>query len=163
SNVRGAGKGLLAAVAGIIVTGSQIPTRNYPQGRYGVDVEEMRKAITAVAVAGDRMVLLDNLDGRLGDPVLDPALTTTFSQDRLPGHTTTLRPPLRGTWWARGNNATVGADTSRRVLPIRLESPEERPENRTEFRHEDLLAWVRQERRRLLTAALTILAGYCHA
>ena len=46
---------------------------------------------------------------------------------------------------------------------MRLESPEENPEERTGSRHPDLLAWVRQERPRLTVAAMTILRGYCVA
>jgi hypothetical protein len=49
----------------------------------------------------------------------------------------------------------------RRVCHVRLESPDERPEDRQGFRHPDLLAWVGQNRAKLLVAALTILRGYC--
>src|SRR5262249_22615028 len=51
----------------------------------------------------------------------------------------------------------------RRVCPIRLESPLERPEERGGFRHPNLRAWVEANRPRLLAAALTILRGYCAA
>src|SRR4029077_8946120 len=39
----------------------------------------------------------------------------------------------------------------------------ENPETREDFRNRDLLRWVRQERPRLLAAALTILTAYCKA
>jgi hypothetical protein len=66
-------------------------------------------------------------------------------------------------WYATGNNVILAADTARRVCHIRLESPEENPEERTGFHHSDLLAWLRRERPRLTAAAVTILAGYCAA
>jgi hypothetical protein len=65
------------------------------------------------------------------------------------------------TWYGTSNNLLLQADTSRRVCCIRLETPEERPEDREDFRHPNLLDWVRQERTRLLGAALTILSAYC--
>ena len=54
----------------------------------------------------------------------------------------------------------VGADTARRVCHTRLESPEERPEERGGFQYPDLLAHVAANRPRLLGAALTILRAY---
>jgi hypothetical protein len=69
--------------------------------------------------------------------------------------------PLLMTWYATGNNVCIAADTARRVCHIRLESPEERPEERQDFRHRNLLAWVGDNRFKLLTAALTILRAYC--
>ncbi len=52
------------------------------------------------------------------------------------------------------------ADTARRVCHIRLESPEENPENRSDLRHPNLEAYIRRRRGELLAAALTILVGY---
>jgi hypothetical protein len=162
ANVRAAGKSLLADAAGIIAAEANFARRSYPNGRDRAD--EMRKAITALAIAGERLVLLDNLPGFIGDSSLDAALTTEGDwSDRILGHTQTVRVPLLMTWWATGNNVTTEGDTSRRVLPIRLLSPDEHPEQREGFRHPDLLAWVRQERGRLVAAALTILAGYIRA
>jgi hypothetical protein len=71
--------------------------------------------------------------------------------------------PLYMTWYATGNNVAIHADTARRVCHIRLESPDERPEERQDFRHPNLLGWVGQERPRLLCAALAILLAYCAA
>src|SRR5262249_41226670 len=40
---------------------------------------------------------------------------------------------------------------------------EERPEERKNFRHANLLAWVGEHRSRLLASALTLLRAYCLA
>jgi hypothetical protein len=161
ANVRAAGKSLLADAAGIIAAESSFARRSYPTGRDRAD--EMRKAITALAMAGERLVLLDNLPWRFGDTSLDAALTGTDWTDRILGQTQNVRVPLLMTWWATGNNVTVEGDLSRRVLPIRLLSPDEHPEDRQGFRHPDLLVWVRRERGRLVAAALSILAAYIRA
>lgn len=48
----------------------------------------------------------------------------------------------------------------RRVIHVRLDCLSERPEERSGFKHENLLAWIDAHRGRLLTAALTILSAY---
>jgi len=68
ANIRGAGKGLLAQTIGRIVLGREMPVSSYAH-----DSDEMRKRITAIAIAGDRMILLDNLEGAFGNDALDRA------------------------------------------------------------------------------------------
>jgi hypothetical protein len=114
-------------------------------------------------MAGDGLVLFDNLDGKFGNAVLDAALTAISWKDRVLGGNRIVEVPLHMTWYATGNNVAIAGDTSRRVCHIRLESPEERPEERRDFRQPDLLSWVRGDRAELLKAALTILRAYCVA
>ncbi len=71
--------------------------------------------------------------------------------------------PLEVTWLATGNNLRLTGDTPRRCLHVRLESPLERPDLRTGFRHPRLLRWLRRQRPRLLPAALTLLRAYVAA
>lgn len=158
-NVRGAGGSLLADAAGLIVTGRKLTRVAAPS-----DDAEMEKRITALALDGDLVVLLDNVSGAFGWSSLDAALTGTSWNARILGASKmTGRLDLQATWLATGNNVQIEADTARRVLRIRLESQEENPEGRTGFKHPDLCAWVSEERPRLLAAALTILRAYCRA
>jgi hypothetical protein len=158
ANTRAAGKGLLADAGGIIAAG-----RDLARAAYSPDDAEMRKVITSVAASGERLVLLDNIADTIGGAAFDAMLTATDWSDRRLGTNTLIRAPLVATWYATANNAALRGDTGRRVCHIRLESGLENPEERTDFRHPDLLAWVRRERGRLLVAALTILAAYCRA
>jgi hypothetical protein len=158
ANVRAAGKGLLLDCISRIVTGERFTIATYT-----ADEDELRKRITSLVLAGDRLVLFDNLEGRFGNAVLDAALTGTAWKDRLLGVNRMVEAPLYMTWYATGNNVAIAADTARRVCHIRLESPEERPEERQGFRHPNLLAWVGDNRSRLLAAGLTILSAYCLA
>jgi hypothetical protein len=158
SNVRGAGKGLLLDCNSRIITGERFTIATYTS-----DEDELRKRITSLALAGDRLVLFDNLEGKFGNAVLDAALTGTAWKDRILGVNRMTEMPLYMTWHATGNNVAVAADTARRICYCRLESAEERPEERSGFRHPDLLAWVGANRGRLLVAALTILRAYCSA
>lgn len=158
ANIRGAGKGLLCQVAGRIATGRDLPVSSYDP-REG----EMRKVVTSIAIAGDRLVQLDNVEGMLGSADLDRALTATRWRDRLLSRNEEINLPLQVTWWASGNNVRVGADTVRRTLHIRLDVLTEKPEERTGFVHPNLVMWVTENRGELLTAALTILAAYLQA
>ena len=72
--------------------------------------------------------------------------------------------PMFTVWFATGNNLTFRGDILRRVLPCRLQSPEERPEERGNFTVEgDLLEHVRRERPRLVVDALTLLRAHALA
>jgi hypothetical protein len=123
----------------------------------------MRKAITAAALSGDTLITLDNVAGLLGCPSLDAALTSTRWRDRLLGVNKIVDVPLYATWAATGNNIMLRGDLSRRVLHVRLDSPVEHPEDRVDFRHPDIREFCRRNRLQLLSAALTILRGYCAA
>lgn len=154
-NVRGAGAGLLADVIALVLTG-----RRFPVMAYTSDREELRKRITALAAEAERLVLLDNLAGAVGNDVLDMALTATHWKERLLGGNRLYDGPLDLCWYATGNNVQLLADTARRTCHIRLETPDEHPEERTGFRHPDLRGHVLANRGELLSAALTILRGW---
>ena len=158
ANTRGSGKTLLADVAGMIFTGSTTPRMSAPN-----DDDEFRKRITALARSGDAVVLIDNVSGTLGCPSFDSALTSTRWKDRILGVSETAEFPLSIVWIATGNNVAIVADTSRRTCHIRLESPEEKPEERSGFRHPRILDHVRNNLHTYRAAALTILAAYVRA
>jgi hypothetical protein len=158
ANVRAAGKGLLADVVALVLTG-----RRFAVTAYTPDREELRKRITALAVEGDRLALFDNLAGAVGNDVLDMALTSDRWKDRLLGSNRVYDGPLHVTWFATGNNVQLHADTARRVCHVRMESRDERPELRQDVTYPDLRAHVRANRGMLLSAALTILSGWLAA
>lgn len=158
ANIRGAGKGLLWDTVACIDAGRELARVPYTR-----DDDEMRKTITALALGGERLVLLDNLSGLVGGPSLDAALTSSEWQGRILGRSSQPRLPLLATWFGTGNNVQLGADMARRTCHVRLLSHVEKPEDRDDFRHPDLLGWCRKERPRLLTAGLTVLSAYCRA
>lgn len=156
ANTRGCGKTLLADVAGIIAQGSPMPRKAQPNHD-----EELGKLISSVALEAWPSMLVDNVARTLGGPSLDAALTGTTWQDRVLGESrTTGKLPLTTVWIATGNNVEIAADTARRVLLGRLDSPDENPEDRIEFRHPDLKKWVTENRGRLVVAGLTLLRAY---
>lgn len=158
ANTRGSGKTLLADVTSLIVTGSESPKLTCPR-----EDEEWAKRITGLVLEAQRVVLIDNVSGKLGCASLDAALTATTWRDRRLKTNEMIELPLRVAWYATGNNLQLGDDTARRYLHVRLESPVENPEDRSEFRIPDIKQHVRTRRPSLLAAALTVLRGYIAA
>jgi hypothetical protein len=165
ANTSGAGKTKLCDLISIICTGREMTSTGYYHNRI-----EMDKQLVATGLAGDRVVLFDNIEngGRLGNSSLDRAVTARRYRGRVLGKSEmTPDLDLMCTFFATGNNLTLCGDIVRRVVPCRLESPMERPEERDDFAitkctcgcHGDLLDYARRERGKLVAAAQTILGG----
>ena len=155
ANTPGSGKTLLATLAGLVALGR--PPAATP---HTPDDAETRKKLTAFALAGDPLVLIDNVGDPLGGPALDAALTAEVWTDRQLGTNRTVTLPMRAVLAATGNNVVLTGDIARRVLPCRLESEHERPEDRGGFARPDLAGWVRENRGRLVAVALTVPRAY---
>ncbi len=158
ANVPGAGKSMLADIIALIATGRLMARSAYPEKD-----DEVRKLILSIALAGDRMLLFDNVATgfSVGGAALDGALTATSIKDRILGKSEMSGDvPWNTVLYCTGNNLGLRGDALRRVVPCRLESPEVSPEERTEFRHPDLLGYIREHRGDLVAAGLTILRGY---
>jgi hypothetical protein len=155
ANTAGAGKGKCVSIISEVVAGRPIAVMAPVE-----DDAEQRKRITALAIEGASLVLIDNIVGSLGGASMDAALTANEWSDRVLGSSTTVKLPLAITWFATGNNVALIGDMQRRVLHIRLESPEANPEDRVGFRHENVEAYARECRGELVQAALTVLRAY---
>lgn len=153
----GSGKTLLANVVSTIGTGAVAPSIT-PWD----NPEEGRKTMLALALAGDPVALIDNFPTtrHLGDEALDCALTSGMVRGRILGESRIVTMPWESVLLVTGNNLTYGGDTARRTVPIDLNPRTENPEERQGFAHDPLLAWVGEERKKLVVAALTILRAY---
>jgi len=152
----GSGKGLLADAAAQIAYGHPVSKREMQ-----VKEEELSKFVTTVLFEGQPCHVFDNLDRTLRGATLDAVITSTSWKDRLLGSTkSTGDMPARTIWIATGNNIQYGSDTARRVLPIRLSPAVEDPESRTDFEHKNLIAWISENRAKLVVDGLTILRAF---
>ena len=159
ANTRGSGKSMLCDVASLIAFGDRMPRRAWPHKD-----NELRKVITSIALEAIPSVLFDNVTSKLGTASLDAALTGTSWSDRLLcRNETTGTLFLTTVWVATGNNLELTSDAPRRVLPCRLDSPHEHPEDRNDFEQPDLLGWVKSHRHPLAVAAVTVLRAYIAA
>ncbi len=144
------GKGKVVETACAIATGA-LPAA-MPEAD---DKETIRKRITAIAEEDARIMLFDNATA-FGGPTLDALLTSRRWQDRPVGARRTINLPWRTVVAITGNGVRLQGDSSRRILPIRLETQDPNPEARTNFKH-DLPAWALRHHPDLYVAALTIL------
>jgi hypothetical protein len=156
-NVAGAGKTKLARLASIICLGRWCLERDQPR-----DDEEEQRFITSVALAGELMALIDNVERPFGSAKMDTLLTKTTWDANLLYSNENRTYPMYTIWMCSGKNLQIrkGADTLRRIVKMRLESEMANPEERQGFLHPDLLGWAEKERGRLVWAALTILRGW---
>ncbi len=154
----GTGKSLLARVATMITTGRPGAMRAMPD-----DEAELRKAITAMLLAGTTTVIFDNVDGVIKSPTLAGALTADVWRDRILGATQDIEIPSRVTWLATGNNIAVGGDLARRCYRIRLDARQAQPWRRTGFRHTDLENYVNRNRPTIVAALCTIVRAWWSA
>ncbi|MBZ5622141.1 MAG: hypothetical protein LAQ69_25945 [Acidobacteriia bacterium] len=153
----GSGKGLLANVVAIVTTGANCESRTLPE-----DDDEIRKMITAELLKARPIVLLDNADDRkkLHSPSLASVLTAVRWTDRVLGESRMASLPNQGLWMMTANNPHLDLELTRRCIRVRIDPRLDRPWKRTEFRHPDLVRWVKANRGSLVHAILTLVLGW---
>lgn len=158
ANMPGVGKTLLFDAATMII-------ENRPAARFAwpKQSDEFRKVVTTVCLGGSPYLFLDNADGRIGSGVLEEVLTTTRWKDRLLGHNKDVDLPLNFVVVGTGNNCTLTSALVRRTCAIELRTNLEHPELRKDFAHPNLLEWVKEKRRELVIAALSLPYHYIMA
>ncbi|GHO56726.1 bifunctional DNA primase/polymerase [Ktedonobacter robiniae] len=152
---QGTGKGLLSDVVSVIATGTSAAILTMSDSE-----EELQKAITSLLLEGSTIITIDNITGRLQSKHLDGVLTSTTWKGRILGQSKMTKVPHRATWLATGNNIKLGGDLARRCYRIRLDAKVARPFMRKDFKHEDLLSWVTENRAELVGALLTLARAW---
>ena len=151
----GTGKTLLAKAIATITLGSEPPV--VPE----VESEaEQRKQIGALLQTAPIYVLIDNIKKPLSSSSLAAVLTTGYWQDRKLGSSTMLTLKSEAIWVFIGNNLQADPDLSRRLVMIQLNTAMERPWERKDFRHTDLIGWVRTNRMLLVKSCLTLVKNW---
>ena len=151
------GKSVCADIIGAIIGG-----RGMARMAWTYDNEELRKRLVSMALAGDQIVLWDNLanGSSLTGPVVDMAATAERVYDRALSKNEMIDAPLKACWYATGNNISVPSDTGRRVLLARMTPTMEHPEDWTGYRVKRIVRYCRKLRPELASAAVTILQAY---
>ena len=154
----GTGAGLLASVLCYPALGGS-PTIM----TLGNSEDETRRTLTAKLGESPVVVLLDNVH-TLDSAALSAAITTPdVWTDRLIRTSAIVSLPVRCLWLATGNNPSLSSEITRRVVRIRMDARMARPEERTDFRHPDLMGWVQREQHQLVWALLTLAQAWVAA
>jgi hypothetical protein len=151
----GSGKDLLKTCTGEIVLGREM--QFMPQNVERDDDAADRKRITALAVAGTTMCVVNNIRKAFGNGAIENAITTVVWGDRILGKSEAPRLPLILGWYATGNNIRLTGDMGRRCLMINLASPHAKPQERTDYTEQDLADYVRRNRAKIVWACLVLL------
>lgn len=152
ASMPGSGKGKLADALLQPSVGADLGLITPPR-----DEDEWRKQITSALIAGRQVILIDNVIHRLDSSSLAAAWTGNIWDDRIVGQKEKASIPIRCIWVMTGNNIAVSTELARRCIRIRLTPRTDRPEERDDFRHADLLSWCAERRAELVRAAHVII------
>jgi hypothetical protein len=152
----GTGKSTLQEMAARIVHGTEPAMRPWVH-----DEDEVRKALYACLIAGDRSIWFDNVpDGvKVRSAVLETFLTSAVWKDRKLGESETTAIPNKAVLVASGNNLTPVGALARRSLVIRLDANTEHLKERI-FKIVNPRRYIMEHRATLLIDALTIIKAY---
>lgn len=171
ANTPGSGKTLQADSAAIIATGRESGRKDFPTDKRNAN-DEVNKVLCAYAMIGARMINFDNLSSEVvfGGSALEMVVTAEHHAEfRLLGASKIISLPWRTVILGSGNNVVISRDMLRRTMVSRIESPWPQPELRplTDFKHPErafaLKIWIRENRVRLVAAALTLLRAHAVA
>jgi hypothetical protein len=153
ANSEGAGKTLLASLAGICY--QELP----PAEAAPRDESEWQKKLLSLVVSGRRLVLLDNLKGHLDSPSLEAYTTSPSFAGRILGVTREFCGEAGATLLLTGNRLTISPDMRRRSLIVELFMSELRAEDRKFRRILDTEA-IRKLRPTVLSALWSIVHAW---
>ncbi len=151
---KASGKTLLAKIVALLMS-----ARDGAVMTYTGDEAEDRKRMTASLLAGDPVVVFDNVDRVMRSGSLCAILTSPNWRDRILGVSQNAEVPTNVTWIATGNNLRVAGDLAARGLRIRIDAKVEKPEER-EFECSDLRGFILANRPQLVNAALTTMRAH---
>ncbi len=152
--VAGSGKSKLADIAAVMATGHRAAVTAVGRESKG----ELEKSLSASLLAGDTVIMLDNMVDPVGGRLLNQMLTQDKVKIRIFGKLENREVISIVSMFCNGNNLVVDGDLTRRVLVGRLDPGCERPEL-LEFDY-DPVEMARQQRPGLVTAALTLLRAW---
>lgn len=151
ANMPGTGKTMIARILGIIGGADRFMTM--PDSH-----AEFRKQITTNLMGAPLVFILDEVAGSLDNKDLRSVLTNDTWSDRILGVSKQVTIPIRCLWVATGNNMEIEEQLIRRSFWVRLvtdnPNPSERPQEG--FKHPELLTYVRENRGRIIAAALIL-------
>lgn len=152
--VQGSGKSLLAMCLAVLASGEAPDVWPHVSG----NEEEVRKRLTTALKDGARSIIWDNILGVFDSASIAGLLTSPVFSDRVLGQSEKVTMPNKMLFLMTGNNMVLAGDMPRRVLKCRIDPVSDRPFAR-EFKL-DPLQYVKDNRQKMVSAALTIIRGY---
>lgn len=155
----GTGKTLLAHIIALIATGKDLEAITAPTNE-----EEWRKIITSMLREGRKLIVIDNVRGKLNSTSLISILTAKKFTDRILGMSEMTKLPHRAIWIGTGNNIQTDIEMMRRCYKSKINAKRARAwQNDKEFKHPDLTKWVLEERANIVAAILILARNWIKA
>jgi hypothetical protein len=145
------------------VFGGLIIGRDTPAMQLTESEEEREKRILAMLLQDETLMHLDNLPHYIDSPALASLLTTKFFTGRVLGLSRNVTLPNNLTIIGTGNNVQASGEITKRIVPILMEPKNAHPEARKDFKHPDIRAYVRQQRRVGLECLLGMVENWIAA
>ncbi|WP_414122808.1 DNA polymerase [Corynebacterium nuruki] len=154
-NQPGVGKGLLVSVISLVFTGEEVGVNKLPG-----DDTELRKNLFASLLAGETLLMYDEVESLDGLPSINAFATAPVWADRRLGVSEKNSLTNAATVFIAGNSIVIPADSARRTVQVRLYSNDPHPESRNNFTIGNLKVWVAENRARVLGACLTLVQAW---
>ena len=150
----GTGAGYLLDVPYIIMTGKRAEGKPLSDNN-----DEVRKVITASLRAGNPILFFDNVNHKVDSGEFAAAITGGIWNDRILGKTEEVSIEITAQWIIAGNNMSMSAELTRRMLPIRMDANDPNPEDRGPewFKHQPIQKWLEENREELVWSCHTII------
>jgi len=129
-----------------------------PTACHFTDEVEFDKHVQPLMRAGDRAILIDNIERSLQSSKLCILVTGGVLRDRVLGESRDVILKNYSVIFATGNNLVLGGDLSARAIRCDIDPREERPESRA-FKF-DPVKRAQERHPQLVVAALTMLRAY---
>lgn len=155
SPTAGTGKGKLLNACAFPFLGHDVSTMAAAK-----EDDEWRKRITTSLMSGSTHLVIDNVNHELDSGSLASAFTQPVWEDRTLGSNREVKIPIRTVWGITANNIQMSQELARRCIWIRLDANVEKPWERSEFKHKNLIGWARANRDQLATAAITFIRAW---
>ncbi|QFZ17557.1 hypothetical protein [Saccharothrix syringae] len=126
--------------------------------------DEWPKSLVAAMRKGRPTVAFDNINAALDSGALAAAVTEwPFVRNRLMGTHEEIVLPTPALWVGTGNSVTASSELARRIVRVRLDAKTAKPEERTGFKHPEILDWIEEHTPQLIWAALTMIQSWIAA
>lgn len=126
--IQASGKTEFASVPCAVALGGRPTTKGYRGAARNAE-EELGKTLVASANLAELYFLLDNIVGLFDSPAVARFLTSGNPGDRILGGNDLLTLVWRCLFWITANNARIGADLMSRLVRVRIDSGEARPQS----------------------------------
>jgi len=155
ANNKGVGKTKLLSASLASIYGDAPPLSTLPKRE-----EELKKVLDSLVHTDSDAYIADNVASTIGGAVLDGFITAPRHNYRPLGVTDSKTAPNQVFLGATGNNATIGGDTDRRAILIRLVTDLQNPEARRGFKYRDLVGEAKTRTTQTWGHIITILRAW---